>query len=148
MLTAKEKETLKNLCKNITQSQDWWKNNNFYEPLWNRITSDMHHCKYTLEELTEFANIDKAEFWGNNIILSKNNIKGRFNTENKTLEIKESDKKYISMNLFIKNILKSGKDDKILKTAYYIGGIINILYFQCQGLYINSFAYDAYRHIK
>lgn len=150
MLTKEEKTTLKNQCEKITKNPQCWENDNFYEPLWNRIARDVKDNKFSLEEVTSFATIDKATLNGNNIILQNENLKIRFNTENKTLEAKQNNKKYIDVDTFIENALKLKTEnyDKILKSVYYLGGIINIMYYQCQGLYINSFAYDAYRHIK
>lgn len=153
MLTKEEKTALKNQCEKMTKNPKHWENDNFYEPLWNKIARDIKDNNFSLEEVTSFATIDKATLNGNNIILQNENLKIRFNTENKTLEAKQNNKKYIDVDIFIKKTLKSktknyDKTLKTLKTTYYLGGIINIMYYQCQGLYINTFAYDAYKHIK
>ena len=150
MLTKEEKTTLKNQCEKITKNPQCLENDNFYEPLWNKIAKDIKGNKFSLKEVTSFATVDKATLKGNNIILQKENLKVRFNTENKAFDVKQNNNKYIDIDTFIENILKSKTEnyDKILKEVYYLGGIINIMYYQCQGLYINTFAYDAYRHIK
>lgn len=155
MLTKEEKATLKNQCEKMTKNPKHWENDNFYEPLWNKIARDIKDNNFSLEEVTSFTSIDKATLSGNNIILEKEDLKIRFNTENKTLEAKQNNNKYIDIDTFIKKTLKKtlksknyDKTLKTLKTTYYLGGIINIMYYQCQGLYINTFAYDTYRHIK
>ena len=150
MLTKEEKTALKNQCEKMTKNPQCWENDNFYEPLWNRIARDVKDNKFSLEELTSFATVDKAALNGNNIILQKEDLKIRFNTENKAMEVKQNNKKYIDIDTFIENALKlkTKNYDKTLESIYYLGGIINIMYYQCQGLYINTFAYDAYRHIK
>lgn len=155
MITKEEKATLKNQCEKMTKNPKYWENDNFYEPLWNKIARDIKDNNFSLEEVTSFTSIDKATLSGNNIILENKDLKIRFNTENKTLEAKQNNNKYIDIDTFIKKTLKKtlqsknyDKTLKTLKTTYYLGGIINIMYYQCQGLYINTFAYDAYRHIK
>ena len=100
MLTKEEKTALKNQCEKMTKNPQCWENDNFYEPLWNKIARDIKDNNFSLEELTSFATVDKAALNGNNIILQKENIKVRFNTESKALEAKQNNKKYIDIDTF------------------------------------------------